>query len=186
MAEAAPKSIGDEIWFNDAVMLRIDTWGSAEEAERALVRELKDGVPWSHVLPDGTRVPGDAAFWSELFVQVDRAQNRAYIAALIEPMPPFTTPDPSAAPTAVFAIKVARAAGVTLIPTATVVEVVGRTSGKTLIEAAARQMKRDGEIPDRISNTQFAEVLASRAGVTMRYVRNHLNEWGLWPPSDIE
>jgi hypothetical protein len=52
---------------------------------------------------------------------------------------------------------------------------------KTRIAAEARRMKRDGEIPEKILKTTFAAVLASKAGVTMKHVRNHLTEWGLWP-----
>src|SRR5262249_47713989 len=59
---------------------------------------------------------GDAAFWREPLVQVNRAQNRAYIAGFIAPMPPFTTPDPYDGPTKVSAIKVSRGAVLALVP----------------------------------------------------------------------
>jgi hypothetical protein len=102
MAKAKPESTDGEEWYNDAVMQRVGIWGSVEDAERALVRELQDGLPWTHLLPDGTRVPGNAKFWNELCVTVDRAKNRACISA---PMPPIT-PLPPDVPATVFGIKV--------------------------------------------------------------------------------
>jgi len=109
-AKAEPESTGDEIWFNDAVTERVDTWGSEEDAEQALVRDLKNGWPWSHLLPDGTRVPGDAKFWNEPFVNVDRKANRAKIGVLISNTSPFWRDGPSDVPGQVVGIKVARSA----------------------------------------------------------------------------
>jgi hypothetical protein len=57
---------------------------------------------------------------------------------------------------------------------------------KTRIVVEARRMKRDGEIPEDIIKTKFAATLASKAGVGMKHVRNHLKEWGLWPISAID
>jgi hypothetical protein len=103
MARAKPKpSTSGEIWFNDAVTHRVGTWGSAAAAEQALIRELKNGLPWSRLLADGTRVPGDAAFWNELFVTVIRGENRAFIGAPIAP----TTSDDVPTVSVVVGIKV--------------------------------------------------------------------------------
>lgn len=104
MAKARSKSSTE--WFNDAVERRIDRWGSAAVAEQALIHELKNGLPWSHLLADGTRVPGDAAFWNALFVTAIRGENRAFIGAPIAP----ATSDDVPAVSAVVGIKVACAA----------------------------------------------------------------------------
>jgi len=172
-AKAEHKSTGDEIWFNDAVTERVDTWGSEEDAEQALVRELKNGLPWSHLLPDGTRVPGDAKFWNEPFVNADRKNNRARISVLISSTSPFWRDGPSDVPGRAFGIKVARVAAL-------------KISTKTRIINEARRMKQASEIPEGVTKTQFSTRLASKAGVTGKYVRNNLANWGLWPVSGIK
>jgi|AmaraimetFIIA100_FD_contig_41_8252913_length_704_multi_4_in_0_out_0_2 hypothetical protein len=172
-AKAEPKSTGDEIWYNDAVTERVATWGSEEDAEQALVRELKNGWPWSHQLPDGTRVPGDAKFWNEPFVNVDRKNNRARISTLISNTSPFWRDGPSDVPGQVIGIKVARVAAL-------------KVSTKTRIINEAQRMKQAGEIPEGITKTAFATQLASKAGVTPKYVRNNLASWDLWPISVIQ
>ena len=111
MAKAAPKSIGDEIWFNDAVMLLAERCGSVAVAEKLLIEGLKAGVPWSHMLPDGTRVVGDAVFWNSRFLDINRTENQASIGDPIAPkhrIPPDTL-------TRADAIKVSRKAALALV-----------------------------------------------------------------------
>ena len=188
MARAAPESTGDEIWFNDAVTLLAERrCGSVEVAEQVLVRGLKGvgrvPVPWSHMREDGSRVAGDTAFFNSPFLTIIRAENRAYDAGL---MPPVTPAPPDALDSAV-AIKVSRAAALALVPDAAATAVVGNTSTKALIEDEARRMKQCGEIPEGVgAKTRFAKLLAGKAGVTWKYVRNNLTGWGLWPASDIK
>jgi hypothetical protein len=201
MARAAPESTGDEIWFNDAVTLLAERCGSSSMptfvlnrsvffldgralrpptvAERVLVWGIKaHRVPWFHTLEDGTCVAGNDAFFDDLWVVIVRAENRAFISA---PMP-SVAPDSSSVPTEVLDIKVSRAAVLALVSAAP----VSNASAKTLIEDEAKRMKRDGEIPEGILKTDFAKALASKAGVTPKYVRNNLKAWGLWPVSGIK
>src|SRR5262249_7058127 len=60
-----------------------------------------------------------------------------------------------------------------------------KASAKARIMIEAPRMKRAGEIPEGIEKTDFARILAGKFGVSMEYVRNRLNEWGLWPISAI-
>jgi hypothetical protein len=64
------------------------------------------------------------------------------------------------------------------------------------IAVAARQMKKDGKIPQNIKITDFAKELERRMkaaaaverslrGVKWGYIKNKLPEWGLWPVSSI-
>jgi hypothetical protein len=206
MAKAARKSSTDaEIWFNDAVMLLADELtGDADVAERLLKRRLKDGLPYSYLGADGIRVRGKSANWNALFLTIDRAANRAFISAPIKPMA-SETPDPDV-PTCMDGIKVDRAAVLAMVPGkskrkppegpqlgAPLSELSDQAPSelveedtKTRIANEARRMKREGEIPNGILKTAFATTLASKASVTMKYVRNHLTEWGLWPISDID
>jgi hypothetical protein len=178
MAKATFKSIGDEIWFNDAVNEMADRCGSATVAEKLLVGGLKDGrVPWSHMLPDGTRVVGDAAFWNGFLLTVDRAENGACLGAPTGPIAPGSP----GVPARVVGIKVSRKAALALVSAAP----VGNPSAKELITAEAKRMKRDGEIPEGILKTHFAKALADKAGVTKKYVSNNLEAWSLWPVSSI-
>jgi hypothetical protein len=169
-------STGGEVWFNDAVMQRVGIYGSIEVAEQMLVRELAAGLPFSHVLPDGTRVAGDARFFGgvldgqRFILTVDRAENKASLG----PGMPLVRPVSSDVPAKIFGIKVSRARRSPMRP------------AKTLIGDEAKRMKRDGEIREDILKTHFAKALASKAGVSSwRYVRNNLKAWGLWPVSDI-
>jgi hypothetical protein len=177
MAKAKPKPIGDEIWFNDAVTLLAERCGAATVAEDLLIEGLKDDdVPWSHMLPNGTRVIGDDAFFKNLFIDVNRMENRASIGAPIAPI----TPRPSGMLTKVIAIKVSRKAALALVSAVPV------APAKPSIIAEAKRMKRDGEIPEGIKKTSFAKALADKFGVTPKYVSNNLEDWGLWPVSDIK
>jgi len=65
------------------------------------------------------------------------------------------------------------------------------------ITAEARQLKADGEITKGMSKTELASLLehqsqgAAEAGklkkpLTLRYIRNQLDAWGLWPISSIK
>ena len=58
-------------------------------------------------------------------------------------------------------------------------------STKAWVTRKAQRLKRDGEIPDAINKTAFARALAGKS-VSWRYVRNHLEEWSLWPISAIK
>jgi hypothetical protein len=62
----------------------------------------------------------------------------------------------------------------------------GKILAKVWVTAKAQQMARCGEIPEGISKTKFAKLLAGDATIAWRYIRNHLEDWGLWPPSAIE
>jgi len=172
-------STGGEVWFNDAVKeMADDHCGSAAVAEELLVKGLKAGLPWSHMLPDGTRVAGDDGFWKSPFLTVDRAENRASIGAPIAPV----TPDSSDVPARVFSIKVLRAAALALVSAAP----VSNTSAKALIEDEVKRMKRTGEIPEGILKTHLAKALAAKVGVSPKYISNNLKVWGLWPVSNIK
>jgi hypothetical protein len=80
-----------ELWYRDAVAARVDTYGSVEDAERALLAELKSGLPYSYRNADGVRVAGDPGFWHELFVTVEPSKNRAVSG---NPIVGIETPDP--------------------------------------------------------------------------------------------
>jgi len=141
--KAGNKSTGDEVWYNDAVMeLANDHCGSAAVAEQLLVKGLRaKRVPWSHMLSDGTRVVGDAAFWNGPFLTIDQAENRASIGAPIAPV----TPDPPGMLTRAVAIKVSRAAALALVPRSK--RKAGPGAGRTydydaLIAAANRVLAR--------------------------------------------
>jgi hypothetical protein len=65
------------------------------------------------------------------------------------------------------------------------------------ITAEARQLKADGKITKGMSKTELASLLehqsegAAEAGklkkqLTLRYIRNQLDAWGLWPISSIK
>jgi hypothetical protein len=71
------------------------------------------------------------------------------------------------------------------------------TPTKTWMIAKARSLKAAGEITERMSKTELAYLLeeqskvAAKAGelkrpLTMRYIRNQLQAWGLWPISSIK
>jgi len=190
MAKARSKaSTGDEEWFDAAVTRRVGTWGSVEDAEQALIRELKAGLPYSHVLPDGTRVTGDAEFWSgvlggqRFILTVDRAKNQATLG----PGMSLDTPVSSDVPTKIFGIKVACAVEVGDDLTATAAWVANE----------ARRMKREGKIPPDIRISKFARALATnmrRAAKTDSsirpvgegHIKNMLPDWGLWPVARIK
>jgi hypothetical protein len=179
-------STGGEIWLDAAVKALISTYGSEDDAERMLIAKMAAGdVPYTHMLPDGTRVSGAAVFFRNRFVFVDRKQNRAHIGVLISNTIPSAMDIAdlsSPGPTKMFGIKVSHAAVLALRSG----EVVDIVSAKTRIEAEARRMKQHNEIPAGIRKTHFARLLADRVGVTPKYVSNHLTEWGLWPISDIK
>ena len=65
------------------------------------------------------------------------------------------------------------------------------------ITAEARQLKADGEITKSMSKTELAKLLAQRSQgafkarkikkpLTLRYIRNQLEAWDLWPISSIK
>ena len=65
------------------------------------------------------------------------------------------------------------------------------------ITAEARQLKADGEITKSMSKTELAKLLAQRSQgafkaskikkpLTLRYIRNQLEAWGLWPINSIK
>lgn len=205
MAKAKPKaSTGGEIWFNDAVALLAGTWGSAAVAEQVLVDALKADDKadrsWSHKLPDGTRVPGDTAFFNDLFVTVVRGENRAFISAPIEPIAPATSssavPNPDTVPAAVYAIKVARTVVMALMP-AEALAGDDLTATAVWVANEARRLKQAGKIPANIRISKLARDLADnmRAAadtdssirpVGWRHIKNMLSTWGLWPTSSIK
>ena len=65
------------------------------------------------------------------------------------------------------------------------------------ITAEAQQLKADGKITKSMSKTELAKLLAQRSQgafkvgkikkpLTLRYIRNQLEAWGLWPISSIK
>jgi hypothetical protein len=116
MAKADRKpNTSDEIWFNDAVQLLADRCGSVNDAERRLVVGMKtERVSWSRLLADGTRVPGDPAFWKQGkggYLAFIRAENRIF-----HVVPPSYFFHHSAAPAPAAGVKVSRSAVLALVP----------------------------------------------------------------------
>jgi hypothetical protein len=108
MGKADRKPIA-EAWLRDALVARIDTHGSVEDAKRALRAEFEAGLPFTYRNADGVRVAGDPRFWHELWADFEPFENRAFIGDPVSSTsdPPYP---PSDLPSEMRAIKVAVAA----------------------------------------------------------------------------
>jgi hypothetical protein len=122
----AENTPADEIWYSEAVALLAARCGGAVDfAERQLLKGLKEGMPWSHLQKDGTRVKEDTAFWQQTgFLRINRLENSAGYADFIVGTVFWPSggraghfePATSDLPVDVFGIKVSRTAALALIP----------------------------------------------------------------------
>jgi hypothetical protein len=105
MAKATDHKPTAEQWCRDALVARIDTHGSVEDAKRALLADLENGLPYTYRNADGVRVAGDPRFWHELWAEIEPFENRAFIGDPVSSTsdPPYP---PSDLPSAMREIKV--------------------------------------------------------------------------------
>jgi hypothetical protein len=205
MAPKAKREPTAEEWYCEAVDRRIAVHGSPEEAQDALIAELKAGLPYSYVDENGVRVPGKAAFWHSIWLAVERDKNRAFQGA--NPIAPvFATSEappeaPSDFPEKIRGIKVAiRADASALTENARwIAGEAKRMRQASKVSEQGRMTKAESELrkaflkPD-IKISHFAQLLAKRmaeaakADTSIRplkwtYIKNMLRDWGCWPIS---
>jgi hypothetical protein len=192
VAKAKSKSsTGDEIWFNDAVQLLADRCGSADDAQKRLVAGLKTDMPYSHLLSDGIRVKGDAAFWKfSAPLDIHRTENRASHLMLVAAADPDW-------PAPIAGIKVSRAAALALVPADDIETPSPVNDSAAWIKAEIKTLLKAGKVPADIGITDLARKLEKRVPAAVKagklkrpigqgHIKNSLLGWGLWPLSNIK